>query len=104
MNFDKKRRARVQGGWAAPNTNKQNGSDGRSSTGRSSNDTGSTPNHTNGKHKEKSQFSNHSRSHSARSETDKSKVPPMPVWVGKNIDQQTVRQKFVYEEPTEVRD
>ena len=101
MNFDKKRRARVQGGWAAPNTNRQNGT----SRPSSSSTVKTTQHNKNGDCTEISETPKHATIHSARSETEKAKVPPppMPIWVGKNIDQQIVKQKFVYEEPVEVR-
>jgi len=61
MSQDKRRRTRVQGGWAVTEKAK-------------------------------------------RSDADKPKVPPAPAWLAKTVDvpQQTTRQKFVYEETTEV--
>ncbi|XP_005090620.1 alpha-ketoglutarate-dependent dioxygenase alkB homolog 3 [Aplysia californica] len=112
MNFDKKRRARVQGGWAAPNNNAHKSSVQRHSNGsRPASSTASKSAH----HTEANQSSfsvneneqdstnpiqSHAKIHSARTEKEKP-TSSMPIWMGKNIDQPVTRQKFVYEEPDE---
>ena len=103
MNFDKKRRARVQGGWAAPNVNKSGRANSSLASGKSY--THQTDQNTDSKDtslNDTNQLQSHARIHSARSDKERTKAQGLPNWVGRNIDQQAPKKKFVYEEPNEV--
>lgn len=105
MNFDKKRRARVQGGWAASSGNKTNKAKSHPSSVESSRTDGNKTS-LNLSDKEDVQdklnpLQTHARLHSAHSDKDRAKPMGLPVWVGKNIDQQMPKQRFTYEDPNE---
>ena len=87
MNFDKKRRSRVQGGWAVPSKTKTHCDSTKDNETRDCTDISS-------------RLPNHAKNQSRHSEKEKSEVQPMAIWAGKQIGQ----QRCVYEEPIEVRD
>jgi len=111
MNFDKKRRARVLGGWAAPGgaagrgrgskTPQQSRPNSSVSRKDSSETALNLKDRDGGNGKISPDKQSHSRIHSARSDKDRPLPTPMPQWTGKNIDLQEQSQKFVYEDPSE---
>ena len=101
MNFDKKRRARVQGGWAAAPSSNQ-----CKSGFRPGNPSGSDPTQAekNFSQQRPGSSNNLSRQALGQAKSDKGK-PPMPigpVWMAKNVDTPSPRAKFVFQDPEEV--
>lgn len=91
--MDKRRRARVQGGWAAP-SNPQTTKEQPSGVERSVT-VGARVlpvQHTDGCKPLKN----------VRSDRDRKPMPVGPAWLGKNIDQVVPKTTFVFKEPEEV--
>ncbi|GFR98327.1 alpha-ketoglutarate-dependent dioxygenase alkB-like protein 3 [Elysia marginata] len=102
MNFDKKRRARVQGGWAAASCSNQNRRGFKSGDPAVSN---TWQNDDTNRTAVQGPSSSNSLSRVALSQakSDKGK-PPMPVgpvWMAKNIDTPSPRPAYVFQDPDE---
>lgn len=102
MNFDKKRRARVQGGWAAVSGSSHNRSGCKSGTASSSNlaqvdDTKVATIHR------PSSSNNLSKQASSQAKSDKRKpsMPVGPIWMAKNVDTPPPRATYVFQDPEE---
>ena len=102
MNFDKKRRARVQGGWAtAPISNKGGFKLGSPSVSKPTQNDESNMN-IQGKQRSSDYLSRQVLSQ-AKSNKGKPPMPVGPIWMAKNVDTPSPRSTFVFEDPEEVK-
>lgn len=88
MNADGRRRARVQGGWAC-----SSGSSKKSANVRGAQ---CKPVDLTDRQRNKQQIG-------ARSDKDRPETPRQPIWTGKNIDSPRPPQRFVFQDPDEVK-